>query len=277
MNPAPGLIVDLTTATVVCHRAIIADRPWRRLRGLLGRKSLPEGEGLLLRPAPSIHTGFMQFPIDAVFVDRDMKVVKVVERLRPWRVASAQRARAVLELAAGEAARRGIEVGHLIGVVDSSEPAAARWGVRDVGPRIDEPSAELGAPGPAGAHALDTDATRVLLVGADRRFRSLAAALLTRRGCAVSVGEPSASVAELAERERAEVVVIDAGGSLTDAARDTAQIRLLDRPVGVVVVGDATEGLSTLPVLSKWGSFDSLCGAIEHARPVRGNGYHGGT
>jgi uncharacterized membrane protein (UPF0127 family) len=81
------------------------------MRGLLGRRSLPQGEGILLRPAASIHTAFMLFPIDAVFVDSDGQVRKVVGGLRPWRAAACRGARAVLELPAGEAERRGITVG----------------------------------------------------------------------------------------------------------------------------------------------------------------------
>src|SRR5205823_4011426 len=96
------LIVNLTRGGVVCERGVIADRALRRMRGLLGRRTLPEGEGILLRPAPSIHTAFMRFPIDVIFVDKDLEVLKVVMGLRPWRVASASGARAVLELAAGE-------------------------------------------------------------------------------------------------------------------------------------------------------------------------------
>jgi uncharacterized membrane protein (UPF0127 family) len=258
MSPGPGLIVDLTTATVICHRAVVADRPLHRMRGLLGRKSLPAGEGILLRPAPSIHTAFMRFPIDAVFLDRDMNVVKIVERLRPWRVASAQRARAVLELSAGEAQRHRIDVGHRIGIGDPSEltaaPGVAKGFLKNSVAHEDRASAE-----PA----------RILLVGSDRRFRALASALLTRRGCSVVVGDLIKGTAQLAERERAEVVVIDADLSLTAAAREAAHIGLLSPRVGVVVVGDSAEGLATLPVIAKWDSFDALYSAIERARPQR--------
>ena len=73
------------------------------MKGLLGRKELRAGDGLLLRPASSIHTLFMRFPIDAVFLDRDLVVVGVARELRPWRTAARRKARAVLELAAGAA------------------------------------------------------------------------------------------------------------------------------------------------------------------------------
>jgi uncharacterized protein len=81
------------------------------MRGLLGRSGLSSGEGLLLRPAGSVHTAFMRFAIDVVFLDRDLRVVKVVPEVVPWRTAACRGARAVLELPAGEASRRGLREG----------------------------------------------------------------------------------------------------------------------------------------------------------------------
>ena len=81
------------------------------MKGLLGAKSLDAGEGILLRPAGSIHMFFMRFAIDAVFLDRDLRVVGIEPNLKPWRLAARRGARAVLELRAGEAAARGLEVG----------------------------------------------------------------------------------------------------------------------------------------------------------------------
>ena len=96
---------------VVAGQCLVAATALSRARGLLGRKSLNPGEGLFLKPALSIHTFFMRFPIDAVFVGRDGVVVGVVAGLRPWRAATRFRARAVLELAAGDAARLDLRVG----------------------------------------------------------------------------------------------------------------------------------------------------------------------
>jgi uncharacterized membrane protein (UPF0127 family) len=106
-------VVTVTRAdgSPVCERCLVADSAVARMRGLLGRDDLPRGEGILLRPASSIHTGFMRFPIDVVFLDRDLVVLRVVPELPPWRAAMRSRAKAALELAAGEAARRGVEVG----------------------------------------------------------------------------------------------------------------------------------------------------------------------
>ena len=96
---------------VVCARCAIADNPWTRLRGLLGRSGLGPDEGLLIRPTNSIHMFFMRFPIDAVFLDRDLVVLRVVPALAPWRMAMQRGAKAVLELPAGAAARAGIRDG----------------------------------------------------------------------------------------------------------------------------------------------------------------------
>lgn len=96
---------------VVCERCELAASPLRRMKGLLGRSGLERGEGILLRPAPSIHTFFMRFPIDAIFLDRDARVVRIAEKLQPCRVAGRRGSHSVLELAAGEAARRGVRVG----------------------------------------------------------------------------------------------------------------------------------------------------------------------
>jgi uncharacterized protein len=81
-----------------------------RMKGLLGRRSLDEGEGLAFRER-SIHMLFMRMPIDAVFCDGGLRVVKVVPHLRPWRFAASRSARYVLEIAAGDAERLGLEPG----------------------------------------------------------------------------------------------------------------------------------------------------------------------
>ncbi len=71
---------------------------------------------MLLRPAPAIHTYFMRFPIDAVFLDRELRVLGVTPALRPWRWARRAGARSVLELAAGEAHRLGVRPGERLTV-----------------------------------------------------------------------------------------------------------------------------------------------------------------
>ena len=88
----------------------------RRLRvdtdeGLARPGSLDEDEGILLQPGGSIHMFFMRFPIDAVFLDRELRVLRVAADLKPWRMASKRGAKAVLELPAGRCARAGVREG----------------------------------------------------------------------------------------------------------------------------------------------------------------------
>jgi CheY-like chemotaxis protein len=124
---------------------------------------------------------------------------------------------------------------------------------------------------------LGSDMTRVLVVGKDRRFRSVAAALLTRRGCAVMLGDATTDLAKMAHGAGADVVVLDAGASLRSVAQETARIAALHPDIGVVVVGDEpVNRRSTTPVLAKWGSFETLYGAIERARPPEARSVRGG-
>jgi uncharacterized membrane protein (UPF0127 family) len=107
----------LDDGAIVCERCVVADTMWTRVRGLLGRRDLPRGEGLLIRPTWSIHMFFMVFPIDAVFLGGDGTVLRIVTGLRPWRWAACLGAREVVELASGEAARRGVVVGRRLVLV----------------------------------------------------------------------------------------------------------------------------------------------------------------
>lgn len=101
----------LDGAHLVCASCSVADTPWTRLRGLIGRRGLAPGHGLLLRPARSVHTCLMRFPIDVVFLDGELVVLGVSAAVPPWRLRGCRGARAVLELAAGEAERAGIGAG----------------------------------------------------------------------------------------------------------------------------------------------------------------------
>lgn len=92
--------------TTVATDARLASSYVARFLGLMGRKSLPEGGGLLLTRSSSIHSFFMRFAFDALFLDNEDRVVKVVAAMRPWRIAFGGRgAKHTLELPAGVAER----------------------------------------------------------------------------------------------------------------------------------------------------------------------------
>jgi uncharacterized membrane protein (UPF0127 family) len=114
--PRTATIINQTRGTTVCESAVIADNPWLRLRGLLGRDSLPPGEGILLTPSPSIHSAFMRFEFDAIFLDRNLRVLRLVESLPAWKARGAKGAKSVLELSDGEIQARGVQVGDELAV-----------------------------------------------------------------------------------------------------------------------------------------------------------------
>lgn len=96
---------------IVASRAAIARSPLARMRGLLGRRSLAGGEGLLIEPCSSVHTFAMRFAIDVVFLSREGAVARVVCGLGRWRIAACRDACKVLELPAGRAQEIGLMVG----------------------------------------------------------------------------------------------------------------------------------------------------------------------
>ena len=101
MRKVPNLTLRREDGRVVAESVVVADSTGRRLRGLLGKKELPSGHAVLLRPAWSIHTAFMRFPIDVVFLDADQIVVKIVPNLPSFKTASCRGAREVVAVDVG--------------------------------------------------------------------------------------------------------------------------------------------------------------------------------
>ncbi|MBU0503872.1 MAG: DUF192 domain-containing protein [Candidatus Omnitrophota bacterium] len=79
-------ITNKTKNTILADDVIIADTPSRRMRGLLGKKDFDKGRAMIIRPCQSIHTFFMRFSIDVLFIDKNNKVIKVIPDLRPFRL-----------------------------------------------------------------------------------------------------------------------------------------------------------------------------------------------
>ena len=99
-------------SVTIGSRIGLADTSLTRLFGLLGKRSLPSGSGLLIQPSSGVHMFFMLFPIDVVALDRDLRVLAVWRRLPPWRITPISRkSHSSLELAPGEIDRCGIEPG----------------------------------------------------------------------------------------------------------------------------------------------------------------------
>jgi uncharacterized membrane protein (UPF0127 family) len=105
-------VENSTRGRTVATDVRVADSFIKRLRGLIGSRPLKQGEGLLIIPSNSIHTHFMGFPIDVLFVDQDQKIVAIQHELSPWRLGQTHKqARFVIELPAGTAAQSGTQPG----------------------------------------------------------------------------------------------------------------------------------------------------------------------
>lgn len=121
------MLMNARTGNVVANDIELADTRETRRKGLLGRPSLDVSAALILRPCFSVHTAFMKFSIDVVFVNREGVVVRVARNLVPWRIAGALSAHAVVELSAGGAAD--IQVGDRLYLAAERAPigAAVSW------------------------------------------------------------------------------------------------------------------------------------------------------
>jgi hypothetical protein len=223
----------------------VADTAFRRLRGLLGRRSLPPGQGMLLRPAFSIHTWFMHFPIDVVFLDPEQVVIKIAPSLAPFRTATCRGAREVIELSAGECERRGLGLGDRVA-----------WAARATWEATGEPTSVL-----AGAVPARPQLGSALVVSADPRFTKLVRFLLEGRDIAVSVTSPESAARQLA-LEPVTAVVLDAGQDVAGGLRlanalrtESAASIVLARESDAPVPGD-------IPAFRKWDEADELVGEV---------------
>lgn len=97
---------------IILSHCLYSSSVWFRTKGLLGRKNLGEGEGLWLKPCNGIHTFFMKFPIDAVFLDKENKIVKIFHAFRPWRITPIfWKACSTLEMSEGLAEKYHLNIG----------------------------------------------------------------------------------------------------------------------------------------------------------------------
>ncbi len=77
---------NLTTGKVIARDLKMKDKFFGRLKGLLAKKSLTAGSGIILKPCTQIHTFFMLFSIDVIFMDKEFNVLHVIEDMKPWRL-----------------------------------------------------------------------------------------------------------------------------------------------------------------------------------------------
>ena len=117
------MVRNVTRQTVLADSADVADTSKKRRTGLLKHDRLEAGQGLWIVPCESVHSFFMKFPIDLVYLDRAKKVRKVRHRMVPWRVSACLAAHSILELPAGTVAATGTQPGDQLQIEGGSSAA----------------------------------------------------------------------------------------------------------------------------------------------------------
>lgn len=102
---------NLTRSVTLADNADVADTSQKRRTGLLKHTSLAPGEGLWIVPCESVHSFFMKFTIDVLYLDREHRVKKIRPEMAPWRASACLTAHSVLELPAGSITRTGTQKG----------------------------------------------------------------------------------------------------------------------------------------------------------------------
>lgn len=112
------VVRNQTRSTILADAAELADTSEKRRTGLLKHESLGQGEGLWIVPCESVHSFFMKFAIDLVYMDKNKKVKKVRHSMVPWRVSACLSAHSILELPAGAVAATGTQAGDQLVIED---------------------------------------------------------------------------------------------------------------------------------------------------------------
>lgn len=125
-------ILNETRKTELATAVEVAGTGATRSKGLLGRTGLEPGEGLWIVPCEAVHTFFMQFSLDLVYLDRRNRIVKIKRNVAPWRLSACLRAHSVIELAAGAIGAHDAFVGDQLAFEDAQNRGeSADEGVKD--------------------------------------------------------------------------------------------------------------------------------------------------
>jgi uncharacterized protein len=236
---------------IICEKVKVADTWLRRARGLLFRRTLASDEGCVLRPSFSIHTAFMQFPLDVVFLDHDLVVQKISAEVRPFHATSSRGAREVVELRAGECARRGLNVGDRV----------AWASYQATGTTVTEPY--------IGMASAARRSGPVVIASRDTRYVRLMQFMLESRDVdSVTAAAPDALVQALASLDAPATVLLDAGASTADALGTANIVRARMPDVTVLLVGES-DAVENAPagtrLYDKWNDADALVDLASQA------------
>jgi uncharacterized membrane protein (UPF0127 family) len=121
-------LVNRSRDIVIADHVELAMSFWARAKGLIGRRTLPDGFALVIRPCNAIHTLFMTIPIDVVHVDGNGHVIAVLREVKPWRVGPiVLKSASVIELPAGTSNATGMQLGDRVELIGSYS-----WSIRTI-------------------------------------------------------------------------------------------------------------------------------------------------
>lgn len=112
------MVINIDNGNILVEKGGLASNFFTRCKGLLGKKEMPPGEGLVLYPCNMVHSIGMQIVIDVLFVSRDNQVIYIIKEMAPNRISDlVNNAHYVVELPAGQACRTGTAIGQKISVI----------------------------------------------------------------------------------------------------------------------------------------------------------------
>ncbi len=111
------IVKNVTKDSILADDLSVAENFFKRFMGLMFKKNLPAGKGLHIVPCNSIHMCFMNFPLDIIFLSKDLEILSTVEGIKPWRISRIiSGSHSVLELPAGTIARTSTVVGDKLSI-----------------------------------------------------------------------------------------------------------------------------------------------------------------
>lgn len=125
------MVRNLTRDTQIADKLEVAGSGPKRSKGLLGRKGLGAGEGMWIVPCEAVHTFFMKFPIDLIYLDRKHRVKKTRDSVPAWRISGCLSAHSVLELPAGTIRETKTERGDVLEIVEVPVGESAQRSVNE--------------------------------------------------------------------------------------------------------------------------------------------------
>ncbi|MBU2044310.1 MAG: DUF192 domain-containing protein [Candidatus Omnitrophica bacterium] len=119
-------IISKNKGSFISSKVRIASNFWLRFKGLMFDRTIDEKAAMVFYNAPAIHTSFMRFSIDIVFLDKNNKVIKICQAVKPWKIVFCRHSALAIELPAHRAKERSLELGDTLQITVSESPKNKR-------------------------------------------------------------------------------------------------------------------------------------------------------